>query len=55
MGPPSQQVSRIMPHARQISFARISKVSPSQTGQRGDVMVLMVAGQTMGEKDRPSG
>jgi hypothetical protein len=44
-----------MPHERQISFARISKVSPSQTGQRGDVMIPMVAGQTMGQKDRPGG
>ena len=35
IGPPSQQVSRIMPHWRQTSLARISKVSPEQTGQRG--------------------
>ena len=38
IGPPSQQVSRIIPHARQRSLARISKVSPWQTGQRGCAM-----------------
>ena len=43
IGPPSQHVSRIMPQQRQSSFARISKVSPWQTGQRGMVMGTMVA------------
>ncbi len=38
IGPPSQQVSRIMPHCRHMSFARISNVSPWQTGQRGWLM-----------------
>ena len=32
MGPPSQHVSKIIPHCRQCSFARISCVSPPQTG-----------------------
>ena len=55
MGPPSQHVSRIMPHARQISLARISKVSPWQTGQRGDVMPAMVAAEAKSSTDRPGG
>ena len=38
IGPPSQQVSRIAPHRRQMSFARSSKVGPVQTGQQGVVM-----------------
>ena len=32
MGPPSQHVSKIIPHRRQCSFARISCVSPPQIG-----------------------
>lgn len=35
IGPPSQQVSRIIPHCRQTSLARISWVGPAQTGQIG--------------------
>lgn len=36
IGPPSQQVSRMAPHWRQCSLARISWVSPLQMGHRGD-------------------
>ncbi len=43
IGPPSQQVSRIVPQRRQISFARISVVSPWQTGQLGMVMAMSIA------------
>ena len=38
IGPPSQQVSRIAPHVRHTSLARISKVSPWQMGQRPVLM-----------------
>jgi len=38
IGPPTQHVSRIAPHWRQMSFARISWVSPEQIGQRQVLM-----------------
>ena len=38
IGPPSQHVSRITPHWRQMSLARISWVSPEQIGQRQVLM-----------------
>jgi len=42
IGPPSQQVSRIAPHWRHMSLARISNVSPWQIGQRQAVMPLTI-------------
>lgn len=44
IGPPSQQVSRMAPHWRQISFARISWVSPEQIGQRQVLMPESIEG-----------
>jgi hypothetical protein len=51
IGPPSQQVSRIAPHCRQMSFARISWVSPEQIGQRVDDMVASIRPPCQDRKD----
>jgi hypothetical protein len=54
IGPPSQQVSRIAPHWRHMSLARISNVSPWQIGQRQAVMAAHDTGSAArgASKDR---